>query len=143
MDIRQFARAMDLGVRGEDLLDEGRSRPRHADDENRPRIGIAPATPVVEKFGSERRDRPVDEPGMQVGVVVPAFGGPDGRLKFVGDLEAGGGPLIETACVQDRTQAEMEPARTAGDKYLWLSNPSIAWTSASGNRPLRFRASRQ
>ena len=39
----QLARAVDPGMRGEDLLDERRSRPLETDDEDRPRVGFDPA----------------------------------------------------------------------------------------------------
>ncbi len=51
LHIRQLAGAMDLGMRGEDLFNQGRSRAWQADDEDRPGIGVAPMAASGEEFG--------------------------------------------------------------------------------------------
>ncbi len=54
VDLGQLLRALDTGMGGQDLLDQGRARPRQADDENRRRIACAPARPRGEDLGGER-----------------------------------------------------------------------------------------
>ena len=50
--VMQLTRAMDPGMRRQDLLHKGRARPRQTDDEHRSRIGITPASAAGEQFGS-------------------------------------------------------------------------------------------
>ncbi len=56
LDIRQFMGALDLGMRGQDLLDQGRARSRQAENEDGIGIGYAPAPPRREKGVGAGRD---------------------------------------------------------------------------------------
>ena len=69
-DVGQFHRAFNLAVAGQDLLDQGRTRTRHADNEDR--IGCGAPLPGA---GSEERrgeypDRAINLPGRVCGVIA-------------------------------------------------------------------------
>src|ERR1700722_6318155 len=49
--VRELTRAINLGVRGQDLLDEGGTRTWHADDKDRIRSRAAKAAPRGEELG--------------------------------------------------------------------------------------------
>src|ERR1700682_4946183 len=56
LDVGQFLRALDLGVRSQDLFEQCRTRARQAYDENGVRIRYATATAVGEKLSAAHLD---------------------------------------------------------------------------------------
>ena len=69
MHLVQRPLAVNLPVGGKDLLGQGRARPGQAHDEHRSRIAVAPAPPPGQEVGGERRDHPVDELMVLLGIV--------------------------------------------------------------------------
>ena len=99
----------------EDLLDERRTRARHAHDEHGPlRLQAAPAH-SCEELGRERRDQPVDKRSVRIGVVVHTALAEIGPLQGVG-LEGQARGAVELTPGVDRAgQAEEErPALLRG-----------------------------
>ena len=124
VDILQFTRAMDL--RGER---RGPVRPRSSPTAacRRRKTGRGSGSPQprrsCEKLGRERGDHPVDEPGMHVGVVGLTFRRPADGLKAVGDVEAGRGPRVETARVQDGPEGEVESGTNGRGQIFVVEQP--------------------
>src|ERR1700731_4135886 len=61
-DVRQLARAFDLRVARQHLLEQGRSRAWHPDDENRLPLLASPAATLVKKTGRVERQVPAEFP---------------------------------------------------------------------------------
>jgi len=68
----QLARAFDARMAGEDLLDEGRTGTRQADDEDWVRRRVAPAGAFGKKAGGEERLASADEGRRRIGVMGAA-----------------------------------------------------------------------
>ena len=94
-------------------------------------------------FGGVSGDCAIDEAGMAIGIVSLAPCGLGGSLIRIGLLEMSGGLRIETASVEPQSKTVMEQGSLALGDDLAASSDSIVRTSASGNLPLRFEASRQ
>ncbi len=75
-NLAQFARAVDLGMTGRDLMHKRRAGTRHSNDEHRHIRRFAPIPPLLEEFGHERINHLLDL-SMNHLRVIPL---PDGRL---------------------------------------------------------------
>ncbi len=68
-EIRDLAGAEHVGMAGQDLLDQGRPRTRHAEDEDRHRGGAAETAPGVDELAGEDGDDEVED-GEPLGLVI-------------------------------------------------------------------------
>ena len=71
-ELGQLGRPLDRRVAGEDLLEQRRARPRHADDEDRVRRRTAAARARIEELAGEDGFQLLDALRVQVGVVAVA-----------------------------------------------------------------------
>ncbi len=135
LDELQLARAEDPWVARQDLLDERRTRARHAHDEHRPlRLQAGPAHSCEER-GSESRDQPVDERSVRIGVVVHAALLETGSLQGVGLESQTRGAVELTPGVKSMGQTEEErasAARRADWRWRASSRSSPAPTRRAG-----------
>ncbi len=82
-DVGQFGGAFDLGVAGEDLLDQGRARPRKSHDEDRLVRGRPAAGARGQKVGREQGLEPLHQGGRLVGLIDQLGSPQPGALRIV------------------------------------------------------------
>src|SRR5271157_173277 len=87
LQVGELTRSVDLGVRGENLFDEGCPRSWQSDNEGGSSIRVAPATGPGKELRGEGVDDPVDEDGILIGVVDMTPRGPRRGLQGVRGLK--------------------------------------------------------
>ena len=130
---RDLAGPVDLGVAGEDLLDQGRARARQPDDEDGPGRLESRAGQPLEKAPRERRDQAVDEAPVLRRLVGTTPARELVQGEGVGLLEAGGG-VRQFA----RVRRGPGPGRTAG--WPGSTGARSGWDSGDAWRPGRAAA---
>ena len=119
LQIGELARSVDLGVRGKDLLDQGRTRTRQPDDEGWPSIRIAPASGLCQKPRVERVDGLVNEGRILAGVIDTSPSGTRRGLKGIGRRKKLRGLSVMPLGVMNCAQTEMDqPAGVIRDVLL-------------------------
>ena len=101
-------RAEDLGMAGQDLLDERRAGSRQPHDEHRDLAFQPKAADPLEEIRRADRDHPGDEKLVLFRVVLLAALAPLGQLQRVAPIEVLGGLGILAPRVQDLGQAEVQ-----------------------------------
>ena len=101
-------RAEDLGMAGQDLLDERRAGSRQPHDEHRELAFQPKAADPLEEIRRADRDHPGDERLVLFRVVLLAALAPLGQLQRVAPIEVLGGLGILAPRVQDLGQAEVQ-----------------------------------
>ena len=123
-------RAEDLGMAGQDLLDERRAGSRQPHDEHREFAFQPKAADPLEEIRRADRDHPGDERLVLFRVVLLAALAPLGQLQGVAPIEVLGGLGILAPRVQDLGQAEVQATIVVRP-----SNPSPPATGAAQPDP--------
>jgi len=101
--IVELARAVDLRVAGEDLLDQRGARARHADDEDGQLRLTSGAVHAREELGAECRDHAADVRARRVGLVQAR-----GLLQIVAGLVVPEGGIVVARIVVDLGEGKAE-----------------------------------
>ena len=134
-----LARGEDLGVAGQDLLDERRAGSRQAHDEDREfafQVSAKPRT-RAKKSGVQTAIMPGDERLVLLGVVRLAALAPLGQLQGVAPREVLGGLGIFAPRVEDLGQAEVQEQPLPSANSASSSKRRCAARSCSGSLPPR------
>src|SRR6185437_12700789 len=116
--VAQFASAEYLGVTGQHLLQQRRSRTRQADDEHGTLALQTPSANTLEEVGRAKRFHLRDKLRMTGGIVILAALAPGGEAQAVGLAQMLGGLGMFAAGIENLGQTEVQDRTLAIEQIL-------------------------